>query len=163
MIKFVSDFRQIGGFCSDSGFLSSKTDIHDIAELLLKVALSTITLTLLLPRHGYILSCSGTPTCQLYSISCCYSLIKLCHTCMLYHTVMFCNWYYTAKFDNLISFGFVITIGYWPVTYYHVVSLLRTRDTNKLPRDIYYIILSCSVATTSRLYIVAWCHAMVQL
>ena len=39
MIKFVNDLRQVGGF------LPNKTDRHDIAEILLKVVLNTITLT----------------------------------------------------------------------------------------------------------------------
>ena len=42
-IKFVSDFRQVGGFLRVSS--TNKTDRHDITEILLKVALSTTTLT----------------------------------------------------------------------------------------------------------------------
>ena len=39
-----NDLRQVGGF---SGYLSNnKTDRHDMAEILLKVALNTLTLTL---------------------------------------------------------------------------------------------------------------------
>ena len=44
MIKFVSDLRQVSGFPRVSS--TNKTDRHDIAEILLKVALNTITLTL---------------------------------------------------------------------------------------------------------------------
>jgi hypothetical protein len=47
--KFVSDLRQVKGFFG--GILvsfTSKTDCHDIIEILLKVALHTITLTPLL-------------------------------------------------------------------------------------------------------------------
>ena len=40
MINFVSDLRQVGGFFRYS---TNKTDLHDIAEILLKVALNTIT------------------------------------------------------------------------------------------------------------------------
>ena len=43
MIKFVSDLRQVGGFLSEYGTLVSstnKTDRHDNAEILLKVALT---------------------------------------------------------------------------------------------------------------------------
>jgi hypothetical protein len=43
VIKLVSDLRQVGGF---SGYSTKKTDNHDITEILLKVALNTITLTL---------------------------------------------------------------------------------------------------------------------
>ena len=47
MIKFVNDLRQVGGF-SWVPLVSStnKTDSHDIAEILLKVALNTIYLNL---------------------------------------------------------------------------------------------------------------------
>jgi hypothetical protein len=41
MIKFAGDLMQVGG----SGSSANKTDCHDIAEILLKVALNTITLT----------------------------------------------------------------------------------------------------------------------
>ena len=49
-IKFVSDLRKIGGVFPDTPVsATNKTDSHDIAELLLKVALSAITpITLLL-------------------------------------------------------------------------------------------------------------------
>jgi hypothetical protein len=45
VIKFFSDLRQIGGFSWHSGPSTNKTDRHDITEILLKVALNTITLT----------------------------------------------------------------------------------------------------------------------
>jgi hypothetical protein len=38
VIKFVGDLRQVGGFLHDS---------HDITEIMLKVSLNTITLTLI--------------------------------------------------------------------------------------------------------------------
>jgi hypothetical protein len=41
MIKFVSDLRQVGVFPVSS---TNKTDRHDIAEILLKVALNTIAI-----------------------------------------------------------------------------------------------------------------------
>ena len=46
VIKFVSEFRQVGGFSPDI-FVSStnKTYRHDITEILLKVALNTIMIT----------------------------------------------------------------------------------------------------------------------
>ena len=47
-VKCVSDLRQVGSFSGYSGFPSNKTDRHDTTEILLKVALSTITLTLVL-------------------------------------------------------------------------------------------------------------------
>ena len=44
MIKFVSDLRQVGGFSAGPPVSSTnKTDRHDIAEILLKVALNTIS------------------------------------------------------------------------------------------------------------------------
>ena len=46
VIKFVSDLRQVDSFLIDTPVSSTnKTDLHDIAEILLKVALNTITLT----------------------------------------------------------------------------------------------------------------------
>ena len=49
VIKFVSELRQAGGFLRTLRFHpTNKTDRHDIAELLLKVALNTIT-----PNHLY--------------------------------------------------------------------------------------------------------------
>ena len=46
MKKFVSDLRQVGGFPQVLSPVSStnKTDRHDIAELLLKVALNILTI-----------------------------------------------------------------------------------------------------------------------
>jgi hypothetical protein len=47
VIKFISDLRQVGGFPRELRFSSTNTiDRHDIAEILLKVALNTLTLTL---------------------------------------------------------------------------------------------------------------------
>jgi hypothetical protein len=47
LIKFVNDFLQVGGFLKVLTVSSTnKTDRHDITEILLKVALSTIILTL---------------------------------------------------------------------------------------------------------------------
>jgi hypothetical protein len=44
VIKFVSDLRPGGGFFPDIAVSSiNKFDCHDIAEILLKVALNTIT------------------------------------------------------------------------------------------------------------------------
>ena len=45
MYYFVSDLRQVVVFLRYSGFFHQKTDLDDIAEILLKVALNTITLT----------------------------------------------------------------------------------------------------------------------
>ena len=46
MIKVVSDLRQVGGFSAGTPVSSTnKTDRHDIAEILLKVALNTIKQT----------------------------------------------------------------------------------------------------------------------
>jgi hypothetical protein len=43
VIKFVGDLRQVGGTPVSS---SNKTDRQDITEILLKVALNTITITI---------------------------------------------------------------------------------------------------------------------
>ena len=40
VIKFVSDLRQVGGFQDTPFFSTNKTDRHDIAEILLKLALN---------------------------------------------------------------------------------------------------------------------------
>ena len=46
VIKFVSDLWQVGGFLRRLPFSSTnKTDLHEITEILLTVALNTITLT----------------------------------------------------------------------------------------------------------------------
>jgi hypothetical protein len=46
VIKFVSDLRQVGRFSLCTPVSSTnKTDCHNITEILLKVALNTITLT----------------------------------------------------------------------------------------------------------------------
>ena len=45
MIKFVNDLRQVGGFFN-------KTNHRDIADILLKVALNSITLTISPPFFG---------------------------------------------------------------------------------------------------------------
>ena len=50
MIKFVSDWRQVGGFFMIA--FTNTTDRHNIAELLLKVALNTITQNLFLLLEG---------------------------------------------------------------------------------------------------------------
>jgi hypothetical protein len=44
VIKFVSDLRQVGDFHLVSA--TNKTDSHDITEILLKVALNTIIITI---------------------------------------------------------------------------------------------------------------------
>jgi hypothetical protein len=47
VIKFVSDLRQVSGFLWGTLVSSTnKTDDHNIAEILLKVALNTLILTL---------------------------------------------------------------------------------------------------------------------
>ena len=45
VIEFVSDLRQVEGFLWALVSSTDKTDRHDIAEILLKVALSTINQT----------------------------------------------------------------------------------------------------------------------
>jgi len=46
VIKFVSDLRQVSGFLQVLWVSSTnKTDSHDITEILLTVALNTITIT----------------------------------------------------------------------------------------------------------------------
>jgi hypothetical protein len=49
VIKFVSELRQVGGFLQVLWFPPhKKTYLHDIIEILLKVALSAINLNLIL-------------------------------------------------------------------------------------------------------------------
>jgi hypothetical protein len=51
VIKFISDLRQVGGFSMGTPVTTTnKTDLHDITEILMKVALNTITLTLKLSQ-----------------------------------------------------------------------------------------------------------------
>jgi hypothetical protein len=47
VIKFVGDLRQVGGFLWLLQSHTLVTDHYDITEILLKVALNTITLTLI--------------------------------------------------------------------------------------------------------------------
>ena len=48
VIKFISDFRQVVGFlCVLPVSSTNKSDRHNITDILLKVALNTITLTLI--------------------------------------------------------------------------------------------------------------------
>jgi len=44
VMKFVSVLQQVGGFSGTPVSSTNKTDSHDITEILLKVALNTITL-----------------------------------------------------------------------------------------------------------------------
>ena len=54
VIKFVSDFQQVGGFSPGTPVSSNnKTDRHDIAEILLKVTLDTLTLTQIVQLFFY--------------------------------------------------------------------------------------------------------------
>jgi hypothetical protein len=47
VIKFVSDLWQVGGFLRILRFTSTnKTDCHELAEIVLKVALNTMTIIL---------------------------------------------------------------------------------------------------------------------
>jgi hypothetical protein len=46
VINFVSDLRKVCVFCRYSDTSINKTDHHDMTEILLKVALNTITLTI---------------------------------------------------------------------------------------------------------------------
>jgi len=48
VIKFINELRQVGGFLRALVSSANKTDCQDITEILLKVVLSTITLTLTL-------------------------------------------------------------------------------------------------------------------
>ena len=54
VIKFVSELRQVGGFPRVLRFPpTNKTDRHDIDEIVLKVALNTIILTLIASAIWY--------------------------------------------------------------------------------------------------------------
>ena len=44
VIKFVSDLRQVGGLSPNTPASFTKADRHDITEILLEMALNTITL-----------------------------------------------------------------------------------------------------------------------
>jgi len=54
VIKFVSDLQQADGFLWVLVISTNTTDRHDIGELLLKVALSTITLTITHNKHRHV-------------------------------------------------------------------------------------------------------------
>jgi hypothetical protein len=59
MIKFVCELWQVDGFIDTLVPPPIKLTTHDIAEMLLKVALSTITLTLVLVDGRYFVSEKG--------------------------------------------------------------------------------------------------------
>ena len=55
MIQFVSDLRQVGGFVRLLRFSpNNTTDYHDIAKILLKVALNTITTIHILQEYNWL-------------------------------------------------------------------------------------------------------------
>ena len=54
---FVSDFRHVCSFLRGLVYFTNKTDRHDITEILLKVALNTINLTLIVI---YVVLCAFT-------------------------------------------------------------------------------------------------------
>jgi len=51
VIKFVCDLWQVSSFLGSPVSSTNKTDLHDITEILLKVALNTTTLTKLLSLY----------------------------------------------------------------------------------------------------------------
>jgi hypothetical protein len=55
VIKFVGDLRQVDGFLGTPVSSTNKTDSHDITEILLKVALSTIK-----PNQSKPIKCRGS-------------------------------------------------------------------------------------------------------
>ena len=66
-IKFVIDLRQFGFFSPGNPISSTnKADRHDIAEILLKVALNIITLTLTLFTHQARRVSSRVYMCYIY-------------------------------------------------------------------------------------------------
>jgi hypothetical protein len=88
VIKFVSDLWQVGVFFRGTLVSSTnRTNCHDITEILLKVALNTITLTPLplILLYCYLLRCICTINsytrivnrlpCQLCSWNCCFIFI----------------------------------------------------------------------------------------
>ena len=72
VFSFVSDLRQDQWFSPGTPiFSTNKTDRHDIAEILLKVALNTITLTLNLFSSSYgNFVCTFVSTLTLFSNKC---------------------------------------------------------------------------------------------
>jgi len=54
VIKFIGDLRLVGFFSGTPVSSTNKTDRHDITEILLKVVLNTITLTLSLRFYIFI-------------------------------------------------------------------------------------------------------------
>ena len=59
VIQFISDLQQVGGFLWILQFSSTnKTDVHNITDILLKVALNTITLKPPIYRAINLLKCN---------------------------------------------------------------------------------------------------------
>ena len=83
VIKFVSDFWQVSGFLRILRFVStSKTYRHDITEILLKVALNTITLALTLDQVCVI----SRKICKIFDEICMISptVCNVSHICMVF-------------------------------------------------------------------------------
>jgi hypothetical protein len=62
VIKFVSNLGQVGGFLGTPVSSTNTNDCHDIAEILLKVALNTITITPFLDKEC-VFCVRKPPTC----------------------------------------------------------------------------------------------------
>ena len=99
--QFVSDLRQDRWF--SPVFSTNKTDRHDIAEILLKVALNTITLTLNLFSSSY-----GNFVCTFVS-----TLTLLSNKC-LEDNIFRNNGIVRPLLNNWITKG-KICLGTWPV------------------------------------------------
>jgi hypothetical protein len=72
VIKFVSDLGQVDGFLWVLLLPHQKTDCHDIADVLLKMAFNTITLTPINEKGGNFNGICGI----IYSIQLIFSLMK---------------------------------------------------------------------------------------
>ena len=102
MIKFVSDLRQVSGFFPVSS--TSKTDCYDISEILLKVALSTISYKANLNRYFPMQNISRS-----FSVTCIYKPLILFITC--YDDQMFQNLFFVVFTHFSIHISDSVDIG----------------------------------------------------
>jgi hypothetical protein len=110
VIKFVSDLRQVGSFLwllYDSS--TNNTDLHDITEILLKVALSTITLNLyfihVLPR-GHQWPCGGGHWILI-------TRLISCEFSPLMPTLRFLDAYQRVEFYSSVCYNYHYTTYEW--------------------------------------------------
>jgi hypothetical protein len=103
VIKFVKDLQQVHGLSAGTAISSTnKTDCNDITEMLLKVALNTITLTHIEATNHLTFRGRGT-TCMYHTVFAMPSAMK-----MWFEGVV------SVEGDNLVVFQYLSASEIWP-------------------------------------------------